>query len=208
MINDIGNILKNKLIGLPFVDRIAGIVQTAVDKTQDSDNKFVIKRFPVSCDVTNKDCEDNTNRLSDLIPNDTKKSIFYFEDIGGVSFVNQIGANMNFVASVRLVAWLNIKKLGKTDCSITSLIVANVIREYNKQKTFNENPFTRIKIKVEKQVIKDANIFAKYTYNQHNTQYLTYPFDYFALDLKVEFSINEKCMNDFNLGIEDECNNI
>jgi len=108
-----------------------------------------------------------------------------------------------------LVGWLNKKKLGKDDCSITSIVVANVIRALTQGKrTFNEFPFTKVSIKINQQVLGDEKIFSRYSYSETEIQYLIYPYDFFALDLKVKFSINEDCMEEFELGIENECNDI
>jgi len=206
MIIDIGNILKSKLIGLAFVDRIAGVVQTAVE-TEEEKNKAAVKKFPVACNVNEKDCEAASDRLTDLVPNDSKKSVIYFEDIGGAVFQNQTKRDHNYVATIRLIGWLNLKLLGQDDCSVTSLVVANIIGAFSQQRTFNQTPFTRIKIVANRQLTKDPNIFSKYTYVEHETKYLLYPFDYFAIDFKVEFSINEECMDTFNQGIIDNCKN-
>lgn len=206
MITDIANILKGKLIGLPFVDRIAGLTQIAIDKQPIGENKFKTIRFPIACNVTGKDCSDSNNRVTDLVPDSTKKSVFFFQDINGASFVNQTGNNLNFVADIRLVGWLNLKELGKDQCSITSLVVSNIIRAFRATGTFNEAPFTRVKINILKQVLRDAKIFSDYTFSETETQYLMYPYEHFALDLKVNFTINSECMNTFNQGIIDECN--
>jgi UDP-3-O-acyl-N-acetylglucosamine deacetylase len=39
------------------------------------------------------------------------------------------------------------------------------------------------------QVERSVDIFSKYTYNEQATQYLMYPYDYFALDLDIDFMI-------------------
>ena len=208
MIKDIANILKAKLQPLPFVDRLAGVVQIA--RSQETvEGKLIQTRFPISCDVNGEDCAEGGQRLIDLIPNSEKKSVFYFEDIGGAQFIDRTRNDLNFQANLRLVGWLNMKELGKNQCSVTSLIVANVIRALTQgKKTFNEDPFTRITIEINQQVLNNANIFSDYTYKETETQYLMYPYDFFALDLRVFFSINENCMDTFILEPADECNDI
>ena len=209
MIKDVANILKAKIDTLPFVDRIAGIVQIAKDKQPKQGGGFNEIKFPVGCEVNGTDCEEGSDRLTDLVPNSDKKSVFYFEDIGGVQFIERVRNDLNFQANLRLVGWLNMKLLGKNQCSVTSLIVANIIRSLTEgKKSFNQDSFTRIKIEINQQVTNNANIFSNYTYSETETQYLMYPYDFFALDLRVFFSINENCMDDFILSPVDECNDI
>jgi len=201
MIHTIGEILKGKIAGFSYVDRLAGVVQTAVDKS----DKGIINKFPVACDVNGVSCDEG-GRIKDLIPNDAKKSVIYFEDLGGSLFQTKSGNDLKFTSRIRLVGWLNLKKLGKDDCSVTAKVVAHLITRMESTKEINYPPFTRLKIKVLNQVPKSAAIFSKYTYAQTRAQFLIYPFDYFAIDFLVTYSINKNCVPEFDAGVEDECN--
>lgn len=205
MIVEIGNILKGRIQDAPYVDRIAGIVMTMSEQIPTENGTFV-KKFPASCDVDGVDCDEATSRYKDLIPNTSKKSVIYFEDISGVKFLRQERNNLIFEARPRLVVWLNMKKLGKTDCSISSLVSADLIRRLLAN-SINTATFNRVKIDVLGEPVKSNGIFSRYTFKEEEIQYLMYPYDYFALDLKVEFAVNENCIDAFTVGIEDECNN-
>jgi hypothetical protein len=204
MIHTIGEILRDKIKNFSYVNKIAGVVQTAVDKGTDGK----VDRFPVACNVIGADCEEVGGRLLDLIPDDTKKSIFYFEDLGGAVFQEKKGDDLEFISRIRLVGWLNLKKLGQTDCGITAKVVAHLITRMESTNQINYTPFTRLTIKVQNQVSKQPTIFSKYTYAQTKAQFLIFPFDYFAIDLIVKYSINKNCVPEFDAGIEDPCENI
>jgi len=54
-----------------------------------------------------------------------------------------------------------------------------------------------MRIKVNQELVKSAAIFSKYSYDEAVTQYLMYPFDYFALDITTDFLINKSCIIDW-----------
>jgi hypothetical protein len=200
MIFTIGEILKSKLIGFTYVDRIAGIVTTGVKK----DANGAIVRFPIACDVDGIECDD-TGRINDLIPNDIAKSVLYFEDLGGSQFNEKSGNDLKFTTNIRLVGWLNLALLGKDNCSVTAQVVAHIMTRLESTNEVNPIPFTRLKIAVIGQVQRTPQIFARYTYQETQTQYLMFPFDYFAIDFRVTYSINKNCVPEFNAGDPDEC---
>lgn len=205
MIYDICEILKSKLVGLSFVDKLAGLTQVAVDVKADA-SPPVVKRFPVACSVLGKDCSDAENRLSDLMPDSKLRSVIFFEDITGITFFGQERNELIFRCRPRLVGWINQKKLGKNECSVTPLIVANIIKAFGTGRRFNDGLYIKTMINVIGEVAKTPAIFNKYTFSEIQNQYLMYPYDYFALDLSVEFRINADCIDDFVVGPEDECN--
>ncbi len=200
MIHTIGEILKNKLIGFTYVDRLAGVVATGVKKN--ASGKLI--KFPMACDVTGVACDEN-NRIKDLIPDDKYKSVIYFEDLGGSQFAEKKGNNLKFTSNIRLIGWLNLKLLGKDDCSVTAQVAAHIITRLESSKETNPIPFTRLKVAVISQLQRTPQIFGKYTYQEDQTQYLMFPFDYFAIDFKVTYWLNENCVPEFNAGIPDEC---
>lgn len=205
MIVEVGNILKGRIETAPYVDKIAGIVMT-MSEQQPGEGGTFIKKFPVSCEVDGADCGTSGSRYKDLVPNSSKKSVIYFEDVGGVKFIKQERENLFFEARPRLVAWLNMKKLGKTSCSVSSLVAADLIGRLITKSPINTGNFIRVRIDVVGEAIKSNSIFAKYTFNEAEIQYLMYPYDYLALNLKVEFVVNKNCIDAFLVEAEDECN--
>jgi len=193
----VANILKTKIETLPFVDTIAGLVTVGQKK-----DKTEVLRFPISRDVTHTDCING--RYTDLIPNDKKTSVIYFED-RGISNNGTSGRRTIYESQLTLVAWLNLKKIGKEDIEITSLAVGSILKVLNVPR-FNEGMFQRIDITIENQLVKNTQIFSAYTFREE-AQYLMFPFDYFALNISVTFEIDTECINDFVMGVPDDCLN-
>lgn len=192
----IATILNTYLTALPFTDRIAGVVKPITFVTGTTD-KPVKKTIPVDCGVSQPDCIGG--KYTDLVPNSKYKSIIYWED-NGVRLNNQnITRDFNFTSSLRLIVWLNLKKLGKTDCNVSALAVSNVL---NTLPTgyFNNGIYTRLRIVVGEEIIKSNSIFSKYTYDEAVVQYLMFPFDYFALDITTTFTIVKSCITDWTNG--------
>jgi len=201
MIIALGEILRNKLSGFTYVDRLAGVVQVAEKK----DISKKISRFPIACNVSGLDCGED-GLLNFLIPDDRKKSVIYLEDLSGALFLGRKGNDLNYNCRIRLIGWLNLKKLGhENDCSVTAKVVAHIITRLESSQQFNDAPFTRISITAVNQQQKSPVIFNKYTYVQSLTQFLMHPFDYFAIDFVVNFTINKNCVPEFNANVPEEC---
>jgi hypothetical protein len=188
----IAQILNTYLATLPFADRMGGVVK-AVTFLTGSDDKPIKKTIPVDCGVSQADCM--TGKYQDLIPNSKYKSISYFED-GGVKLLSINERDYSFQSNLRLIFWLNLKKTGKTDCNVSALAVTNVLNKFP-QTPFSSGIYSRMRIKVNQEIVKSAAIFSKYTYDEAVTQYLMYPFDYFALDITTDFLINKSCIIDW-----------
>jgi len=207
---EIGNILINFLEPLliggsgenPFIDKLAGVIKTVVTSDLDSQNRPVRKSFPVACGISYSECL-KSNRYLDLVPNGKLKSIVYLED-NGLRIVGTNGNKNQWKASYKLVGWLNQKEMGYDDCSITSLIINEIINKFPELPVQINSPsewskYQRLLIEVEGQDPKSYNPFSKFSYDEDKTQYLMYPFDYFSLNLTVSFEMNKKCIEPFEL---------
>lgn len=201
MVTDIADIIKECIEDLPFVDVIAGMVKTLEVSTEGDNGRTIIKRLPVALNATHDECDQSTYQT--LVPDFSKKSIIYFEDRGS-SFLERRSDIQFFESRLRLVCWLNVNKLG-----YNTLISPQIIKEILKViplNIFNHPPsYQRISIRVENEETKDSNIFSRYTYDEKVSQYLMFPADYFALNLKVNYAVNLFCGNDFQLNEPIEC---
>ena len=183
--------------------RIAGIVQpvTRVDKDK---KPFT---FPISCDVTGTACYEQ-GRYFDLLPNDLYRAVIYFEQLGDVRFTGYLDSKdktMIYETNLRLVGWINAKKLGSTDCAITSRIVLGIIKaltavkgESNRKAgrlTVADAAFTGaiVEVDVVRQLRQDPSIFSRY--NMPNGGQLLYPWDYFALDIAATLYVGRNCFD-------------
>ena len=193
MINDIGIILKSYISTLPFTDKIAGVVKPITYKETDQSGRVITKTIPVDCNVTHADCVNK--KYTDLIPNSQYKSVMYFED-QGTTRLSDTPKDFTFQSTLKLVCWLNLKKMGKTNCSNSALAVASVLNVLP-TRYFNNGVYTRMLIEVTGQDIKSPQIFSRYTYDEEKTQFLMYPYDYFSLTVQVKFTISKACITEW-----------
>lgn len=199
---DIANIIKSYILGQAFVDKIGGLVRPLSFQQGDGEKAYT-KIIPIDCGATYEDCI--KGKYTDLIPNSKYKSVIYFED-GGISFTDSQPRDFSFESRLKLVCWLNQSKLGKSSCSISALAILNLLKIIP-DGYFNSSPYTRIKIQAVGQDQKSPSIFSKYTYDEKVLQYLLYPFDYFALNLKVNFTVPRSCIIDWTNDPETNCEN-
>lgn len=202
MTQDIADIVKGYITSLGFVDKISGLSRSITFETQNENGQTIRKTIPIACNVTHADCL--KGRYEDLIPDSKYKSLIYFEELNGARLVDNTPRDFSFEATLRLVCWLNLKKLGESDCSISSLALTNILNVLPGS-YFNNGIYTRILIEIIGEVKKDKAIFGQYTYDDAKKQYLMYPFDFFALDLKVSFSVSRNCITPWSNSTETSC---
>jgi hypothetical protein len=189
--NKIANILKGYVEDLTWIDKISGLVQTVTIRIKEGET-VVNKSYPVSCDIDYVECI--KGRYQDLAPDSKKKSVLYFED-KGVSFIARKGNTIQFQSSLRMVCWLNLKMIdGSTcdseveHCAVSGDYVIEVLKALPSV-PFTAQGFVSLHISSISQAVRSVDIFSKYTYNEQSTQYLLFPFDFFALDLNIDFTV-------------------
>lgn len=187
MNNKIANIIVDYIKDLDWIDKLAGLTQVAK-----INQNGVEKRYPISCsmafdDVCVEGCYD------ELAPNSAYQSVVYFED-GGVSFSSQRGNKLYYESNLRLIAWLNYKKLGG-GCGSTVNYIIDLIRSLPSFPVSIDD-LLGVNIQVSSQAIRGTDIFGKYTFNEKQTQYFMLPYDAFALDIKTTFFLIPECVKD------------
>jgi hypothetical protein len=187
MNNKIANIIVDYIKDLDWIDKLAGLTQVAK-----INQNGVEKRYPISCamafdDVCVEGCYD------ELAPNSAYQSVVYFED-GGFSFSKQERNRLYYESSLRLVAWLNYKKLGG-GCGSTGNYIIDIIRALPSYPV-NIDDLMGVNIQVNSQAIRGTDIFGKYTFNEKQTQYFMLPYDAFALEIKTTFFLIPECVID------------
>lgn len=202
LLKPIGTILLAK----DYVGKYGGLVRTVKDSRPSSLREgFVDAIYPVSADVDSEDCWNN-NRYKDLVPDGSKKSVFYIEDIDGLQFVGQApisprGSALAFKGRVRLVGWLNLPKLGVTASEMSGLIGMDLLKSIDNKRGKVVSPFPtkEIKYTVERFDSKNINPFAKYTYST-NEALLFYPYDFVSLVIVVEAIVDKSCFEGIDIG--------
>jgi len=183
--------LSPELEALDFVDRYGGLVKTMnILMPTDGDNT-VQKRYPVACNVSAKDCE-NTGIYQNLVPDDSKKSVVYWEEVtpmqnSGYTQLRDFYTK-KMIGTARLVVWLNLNKLGISNCTDAILTLPPIEKIITKKINIIGGIYdTNLLMVQPKGMVKKSpkNIFGKYTYPD-NAQYYLYPFDYYAIDVQFE----------------------
>jgi hypothetical protein len=198
----LADITKGYISSLPFVDKIAGLVRPITSSEKIEDGKPAIRKtFPVACNVTHDECMNG--KIMDLVPDSRYKSVLYFEDLGA-NITGSDARTFDFESRLKLVCWLNLQKLGKTSCSVSALAIGAILKALPNN-NFNSGDFTRISIAMVGQDPKSNAIFSKYTYDEQVMQYLMYPFDYFAITLKLNYRLPYACIDSWTNGSEINC---
>lgn len=198
MNKELASILKDRIAPFPFIDVLAGLVQT-VEEVHETENGTVRKRFPLSSDTNMTDaCAGGLERA--LTPDSSKKSVIYFEDFG--SQVTREGRNgaQSYISTIRLVAWLNRERLtGDAYTSISGYCIAAICRRLD-LKFENTGIFQRLRVNPSRIPIQDASLFSRYTYDEAERQYLLPPFEVFAIDFSCSYHVKPGCITeiDFN----------
>lgn len=210
MIIEVGNIVKSfldkYLIGgagtNQFIDKLAGVVKIITKTDVDGNNRAIKKTFPVACDLDMSDCI-ASGRYKDFIPNSNYGCIVYLEEVSN-QYIGNSGRKMNWKAQYRLVCWINQKKLGYNECSITSKIITTFINSFP-EFPFNQGIYQTVSINILGQDPKNINPFSKYSYDEDKSQYAMYPYDYFSLMVEVNYSIDKSCIVNFIKNPETAC---
>lgn len=184
----IANIILDRIVAedLPWIDKTAGLAR-AITFTKQGETRT----WPIACTVDDPlACEDST--LAELLPEDKYASVLFFE---GDTFPQRIKdriQGVHFVSRLRIVVWMNCKRLGGS-CSCGDLAAQNLITAIEGRK-YATGDFTYIKhTVVGGGPMRGADIFGKYTLNEVRSQYLHYPFDFFALDIETTFRLAPGC---------------
>lgn len=204
MNKELAKALRQRIIGnggLVFVEKYFGLVQTA-EKNEIAESGNPIKqRFPIATEsVLNGICTEGNEIIA--TPDSSVKGIIYFEDNG--TFADgrvRSGNQFQFTSNLRLVCWINKRKVNSETYSEISLLAINEVIE---KLEVDRNPksdgmFSNVTISVQRIPSQDAGIFSRYTYDETITQYLRPPFEFFAIDLVIKYSINPNCLSQITL---------
>lgn len=185
----VANIIKTNIEHLSFVEKIAGLVRTMKMEVLGADNQKTIKFFPVACDVTADECI--KGKYQDLIPDSKYKSIIYFED-GGTRLQYKKNNWVGFTSNLSLICWLNLKKIG-CNCTYSTAAILSILADLPEMPV-DDTILKQVRIIATSERPKSNAIFSRYTYDEKINQYLLNPYDYFALDLTIEYMVNLGCV--------------
>jgi hypothetical protein len=169
-----------------FLDKYAGLTRAITDGRLDKP-----VTIPVSCTVNDPlACDSST--LADLLPDPKYRSVLFFEGDTVPRKIVRRAIGTSYESRLRLIVWLNCEKLGGA-CNCGDVPLMQLIDLLNKRIP-DSSPFNRIVVSVEGGgPTRGSEVFGKYTLDNKATQFLHYPFDYFALDITVSFMLIPGC---------------
>lgn len=186
MITKIAELIRTEISALAWIDRIGGIVKPGRVKIAGED-----KVFPIDFNNLADPC--NSSVYLDFVPDSSKMSIIYFED-QGIEVVNSGCTFTDCTASLKIVCWANLVRIN-ADYTDALLLKLDLIKNIPARLP-NDDWVTKILATFTGEDTKSPAIFGNYTYDETMTQYLIYPYDYFALNYSVKFSFVNSCCDD------------
>ncbi len=199
--------IKPYIEAVPWVDRYGGLAYPMTAIMPGPDGQSIEKTFPFSDYVNAKDCHEESDRYFYLTPDDSKISIVYFEQAGDTTFsvLNRGIARLRGVLlgqqNFRLVAWVNLDRLGTELQSDSSYLAAQLWKAVDGVRVDRLHPdlhlpVTNLKWSITSQVQKSMAIFSNYSYGDRHA-FLMYPFDFFAFNVQCQFWVQKNCIESY-----------
>lgn len=203
MISQILEVIETDLLALPFIERYGGVIRviTRTGFNQETGESFE-ESFPVSCNTDGADCFQNGQYLA-LTPDDSKKSVAYFEE-SGLNFDGYTSQRRDmfvFSGSVRFVLWLNTKLLGYNTCDMQPYVLGSLLDLFqviNKPFDASVLKFASINMAVESIEPKTPGPFIEYAYEDRQFL-LMHPYDFISLDINLQAKVSKSCLDSFTL---------
>jgi len=171
------------LDSLSFADRTGGLVRLM------NDHRKGEKSFPV--EVNQDKVLGDMQYLRGLTPDSTKKSIMYFEQNGAPNVVEDHNEWYGVEATLSLVCWFNYQEVDP-DMYDPAYLEAQIVSAI----PFKLGSFeclTAVTCAFAGQDHNDGSIFTKYTYNEPESQFFKYPYEYFVLNFDISYRVVRVC---------------
>lgn len=192
MIEKVINLYVSDLAKLTWLTKVAGIVRPQKIRKGDQ-----VKTVPVALNSSKTDCTPDDYIY--LTPDSAEAAIAYFEEIATRPIQTMPEVDI-LESTVRLVVWVNLKRFNPPDTTL----IASIIHKTMKRTQADQTYINRIHCQFEYKEIKTPSIFAAYTYDEAETQYLMYPYDYFSLVYRFKYAIVKSCVPSISL-IDENC---
>lgn len=208
MIDQIIQVVNDKIAALSFVDRLGGVA-TPVEQAG--------KSFPITESMIGARCFE-TGRYKDLLPDHAFESVIFWEEDGPAAFSKSTfpasrrklgGGFIDMSQNMTLLVWLNLKALGKDEAFGSTGVQMALMRVINRTYKVLTVPFRirRLSFEVTGRLTRDSNIWAKYTALDNANTLFLYPYDHFALSVQVKATIPVACLPPYAPAAALECAN-
>lgn len=192
MIHQLVEIVKDEIATLTFADKIGGLVR--IGHKMDGTTK---KSYPIYCPGAG--CDEADQRFT---PDEDRMTVMYAEEVAPPRVTSTHSGRFNMEATFRWVGWINNKKLGKADCSISEQLVLPIIKAVEDLEKQDVGDMSNVEYSFLGQELKGYGIFSKYSYNAEMANVLCYPYDVFSILFKVKWTIAADCVTPFVVDTE------
>lgn len=181
MIDLVAQQIRPSLANLGWIDTVGGIAREQKMRVGD-----VVKNLPAFPDPDNAASE-----YVPLWPDAAKSAITYFEVVNNQKRGDLSGGRaFQFEAVLRLVVWFNTSRLNPA--SAIPQAMAAIVSAVSGRKE-DAAPVGNVIVMPLQEVAKSPAIFSRWTYDEAETQFLMSPYDYFAFDFLVQFTLSAAC---------------
>lgn len=196
-------LILNKLGSVSYLSKMSGIAKVYTMVQEADGGRSVTKKIPVSTYTTAAQCGGKTSKQYDLVPNSGLRGLLYFEELAGIRLIEKKDVGNKYESKLRIVCWLNPKLIdSSTDATqVATKVMTDLMRRITADQHFHDPAqyFSTVTIDVENIPEKSAQLFSRYDYDEKMTQYLMYPYDYFAIDLSIKYLVPFKvCGTTYN----------
>ncbi len=174
------SLMQTRLKELAYLDLVGGVARPQRIVIEDR-----VRVFPATPDP------DAVDGYLWLTPNTERSGIAYFEVLQNRKTGSVYGGRgYNFEATARLIVWLNMKRITPATAAPEAMaaIVSKLQGGYS-----DALPVSNLIVTPEAEAIRGPELFAKYTYDEHETQHLMLLFEYFAFDFTMSFVMQSNC---------------
>lgn len=131
---------------------------------------------------------ESCDRVNAIVPDAAQQMISWWESTGNISVV-ETESFCIYSVPVSLMVWMNQQKLHSTDLMIGEKIMRDMIKKIEAVKGVSHMGTNVIRVRLLSAKSKDKSIFSKYSYTE-TKNWQVYPYDYFRLDFRVEFTMD------------------
>lgn len=174
------------------------------------------KRFPLAMDAINPDCQDMSEFMKELVPDDTKNGIAFWQALAPIKYSKIPGISSarrlkKAEANIQFVCWLNIRKAsGVTNSSNWNEALNSIIKEaiktidcQNPKTPTGINGISNLRIEVTSVGDIESWKAAMSGYSIENLDALTvWPFAAFTITCKLTFIAKSECFELFDCSSE------
>lgn len=184
----IAELILARLGAMPWMEKTTGLTRPV---TFSGKNGTKASTLPLACNVTDpQSCTVDTAYA--ILPDEKYRSVVFFEGSGMPDRIAKPGIGVKYRSRLRMVVWMNCSKLGGA-CNCGDLAYQNIVTALDKKMRYDSGSLLGIKHMVSGGPTRGTEIFSKYTLDEKRSQYLHFPFDFFALDIDTEFRLMPGC---------------